>query len=416
MLVGECFLGVFEDSARRFLENPALQALPPIVTTSRVKHETQTCKVLQSDHSIVVVVQHIQSGRYQMTTFPLASPLQFADSCTSDVIVAFLREQLNVPLLEAVRARFPYNWDVGVTDRGSANLKAESQMQHGDPSANRLTIPCNLHIGFNSQGRQFDPVKEVVSCMIAFALSQRPGGALSKFRAELSSVLVSMVTIVESRPPSSEDPRIVHRDAIFALFLGECNLPTQKRRASLELLFNGNLDDDAIVWHTGGQVVLSVDEWAEEAVGALFPHATPLFPRHRWLRSHSTINEIGLLGCCHGLLQKVVPRWLSALAGKVPRPLLPDGAPGGAVFEDDGDDHAAGDAFAPQHPGAYVNPADGNIDWVAYNAAQRGTASSLPTLAPPSKLIVIRIVVGPQVRVCRSEGLPTPPFTNSLRV
>ena len=56
--------------------------------------------------------------------------------------------------------------------------------------------------------------------------------------------------------------------------------------------------------------------WAERVAKALYPCATKMFPRGRWVNSLESVNEVTLLMNVHGIFRRSVPIWLNKMKGK----------------------------------------------------------------------------------------------------
>jgi hypothetical protein len=379
---------------RRFRESETsvlvVDDRPPL--EKRPKKETETCKILQSDHKILVLLKNKTSKRLMGVCFPIAPPLQITDSCTGAVLVKFLKEQMHVPMLEALRSRALFDFDVATCDRGSSNLLAEAALAQESLMRHRLTLHCNLHIGHTVQGKQYDPIQRFISGILAFALAQRSSGSSAKFRQALQLVLSKHCVPVHAARPAADDPRTVHRDRMLDLFLSTSVLDKQ-RKVSLKVLLTGDVTQDTINWFTN-QEHPDKEKWAEKVAWNLYPHMTPLFPRSRWLKSHCCLNEVGLLCNIHNLYRNVVAVWCALVQNKPVGPLLK--APNVEPVESgsDGDEEAE----MPDR-GSFLK--DGQMDWSAYNEAQRGCALRLSKQDPGPTAIVARISLAPMVDMFR---------------
>ena len=109
----------------------------------------ETIKVLQSEHYVLFLFYDGDNGRRPALCVPFTAPLEITDSCTGEVVHAFLREQLTIPMLDQLRGLFPFSFDVGCADKGSANIKAEAiALADLSTRSSRLLLPCDLHIGY----------------------------------------------------------------------------------------------------------------------------------------------------------------------------------------------------------------------------------------------------------------------------
>ena len=262
----------------------------------------------------------------------------------------------------------------------------------------RLTIPCNSHLGFLAQGRQYDPVKPWISGAIAFSLAQRGLGCTAKFRSCLKAWLRARVAHRIAMPPGPQDPRTLHRDKILALFLPNTT-EGDERRIVLQAWLHGDVSSSSIVFFSPHQNP-DLDVWAGEVTAALYPRSTPLFPRHRWLRSHATVDSVGLLTNIHNLASHVVPIWVQVFGGK----RIED-----VVRDDDVDLEPLGDCSVlaidlrddevveEAAQGPRYNEA-GQLDWAAYNEIQRGSTLRFAASNPGPICIIARVALDPAVQ------------------
>jgi hypothetical protein len=127
------------------------------------------------------------------------------------------------------------------------------------------------------------------------------------------NALASMVDIRAGCPPAASDPRILHRDCLFDIFVAK-DKTGQLRRAELSFLFNDDLDAcNNIVWYNPG-LPMTVEAWAKRAGEALLPSSIAPFPRHRWVNSLASLSEFGLLFNVHGAFALAAPKWLMMMS------------------------------------------------------------------------------------------------------
>eukprot|EP00959_Pyramimonas_sp_CCMP1952_P065385 1364967-Pyramimonas_sp.AAC.1 len=130
------------------------------------------------------------------------------------------------------------------------------------------------------------------------------------------------------------------------------------------------------------------------------------FPRTRWLRSHSTLNSVGLLASCHSLLTQVAAVWTILVSGKPAPPMLDTGA-----LETDFDLSVDDVLSAGAEPKKSDFMKDGALDWAAYNKANRGCARRFSVQAPGPWSMVTRLCVQPMVtltdRLLKRSGMGT---------
>ncbi len=114
-----------------------------------VSEPTARVKLVQSEVSLGMLVQDMQSQAYHMFRIPLAVPLQCLDSSTGAALHACARETLSIPLWEFTQQMFPNNFMVAVMDRASENNSSLG------PFALALVarFPCDAHICSTSTER-----------------------------------------------------------------------------------------------------------------------------------------------------------------------------------------------------------------------------------------------------------------------
>ena len=376
----------------------------------------QTCKILQSSHQLGFLVYNNTKEEFLAILVPLNAPLSVADSCTGEVLVQFLREQLHVPLMTAAAEKFGFVFRSSTSDRAKTNFKAERAF------TTSLHVSCDLHIASNVQGRQYEPIQSTISGLLAAALAQKPWGALGKLREALSFVLLQRLVIIAGPPPCADDPRTLHRARLLDLFLPR-TCRGDARRLQLATLMNGDWTSATIHWHTE-EANPDRNRWAALLVDALVPTAWPVFPRARWLLSHAAINEAGLLACCHRLLEQVLPAWVAMLKNpmaRVPPPLADPESDDETVIKDDDDDTASEEQEVgqQQHQQQQQQPrrrhqqqqqqqqqkqrpqASGDrqekMDWAEFNERQRGNALTWALTRPGAILLTARVCLAPLV-------------------
>ena len=178
--------------------------------------------------------------------------LQALDSVTGETSKAAIDKIWDIPLMQAVRAKFPRNIDVRTADRASANLRADAGLQAEKSSHWHLLISCNAHIAHTCQGRSYKPLDKTLSGLIAYALAQKPGGAIRKLREQLACVLRLSVRVLPGPAPRPQDPRCVHRDLILQACISGQTFAAARRRVHLQELLHGDLTSDTVEVPTSG--------------------------------------------------------------------------------------------------------------------------------------------------------------------
>jgi hypothetical protein len=181
--------------------------------------------------------------------------------------------QMEFPLLKTVSRMFPAQYRTRTTDSASANIRAETASNNeSPPSESSFHVKCTVHRASTAQGHAYGPSSGLISDLLGFSLSQRPGGAPCKFRAALAHVLSSSVKVYKSRAPDLPPQQLAYREACLAAFLPE-GIAGSERRLALCFYLNGNWSSEKIAWYTE-DVDPDVKHWASEAARALYPSAT----------------------------------------------------------------------------------------------------------------------------------------------
>ena len=209
-------------------------------------------------------------------------------------------------------------------DRASSNLKLEgalSSRARETENEARIWYPCLTHLLSTIACHQYSLVKDAITGCVSFALSQRAAGALGKLRAGLECLIEARVVV--TREPTSEffDPGKQWRETMLDLLfpLASTDHPLAKQEAAsvkiISKLLNGDWKERRIVHHCCCDLPCEPSEFARTLASTLLPHATPLFPRHRWTGADKTLRAILLLAP-HNMLADLVPVWLDAVTKK----------------------------------------------------------------------------------------------------
>ena len=201
-----------------------------------------------------------------------------------------------------------------------------------------------------------------ISGLLSLSLSQQGSGALGTLRDLLGEIIEERLQIVYDVAPHGEIAR--RREAVHDLFLplpadvadatarSSSSVLVVQRRRVLSCLFNGDLEEPAIVHHCGFGCCHSAEQTLARfrALGtwALLPHKCPRLARHRWTGHAPAVEWAGLLASHHGLLQALLARWLVAADDLEAAAFLDDDAGlGGGILGDAVPEH---DAFVQPDP------------------------------------------------------------------
>ena len=210
-------------------------------------------------------------------------------------------------------------FNLPVTDRASANLKAERDISSDGAGAINAHFLCRIHKASQIQNKQFELVAHHVSGLLHSALSMRGGGNRSTLRRILLQIIADRLVVHIGDPPEQYRS---HREAIFDLFLNSdasmnehCKVPTQRREVQKCILghfFSGDIQNQDIVEYYAPEPMPKekiLKMYERVAVPMLLPSVCPVFARSRWIGGELSIDFAGLLSSIHGLLQPMLQKW-----------------------------------------------------------------------------------------------------------
>ena len=105
--------------------------------------------------------------------------------------------------------------------------------------------------------------------------------------------LLARVQKVDAPPPASDHMIVVQRNALLDFALSD-SLADARRKSTLKILLTSDIESDKILLYTQDPDA-TVEEWAQRVADAMYPAATPIFPRSRWLNSSKAMSETLLL-------------------------------------------------------------------------------------------------------------------------
>ena len=214
-----------------------------------------------------------------------------------------------------------------------------------------------MHCLHTIVGRCLSILSDTVSGAIAFALAQKPAGAVDTFRSALKIVLRQSVDVVHGGLPPRPDADITeYRAAFLDCFIqGRPGLTAKRRRLILERRVRDDWQSDRLVLYVRAgaspeEVEQEMEDWAEDVSEALAPTAVKVFARSRWCTSGATAADLFLLCTCHNLAARAIPVWIQLLGGKIDS----------SIWDDLGD--------------IVLESLEGEQYWAAFNDKQRGDA------------------------------------------
>jgi hypothetical protein len=181
------------------------------------------------------------------------------------------------------------------------------------PNHFRLSKCCEVHKAFAVARAQFDVWPQLVSSMIAFAISQRAAGALDLLR-ECAVVFFKcrLKFVSDVRPP----PHCKVQLALMLpwMFRG----PDTGRRSVIETFLNGDWSDSDPqhyhCWDCTCKCKSGEDAGAfieDSLVPSIMRTLVRLFPRHRWTGAEAILGDTLRMTAPHQLINQIGPVSLS---------------------------------------------------------------------------------------------------------
>ena len=227
---------------------------------------------------------------------------------------------------------------------------------------------------------------------------------MEHLRAEAKDIIKRRVRICIGAPERTAAQKAQIED-LFDLCLprsGPREEANSIRRSELEVLLQGDVFSDEILWYLPDARVRLANEndlkeyFSDRLSRLLVPGPLPLFPRHRWTGADATLEWL-LLTCVHNLMKAVVPGWLRRCgAGRKPT-------------WKDRTKIDAWDRYEMQEDQIVLyepsNLPDGvKFDWHEENAHQRGDALNWSRQdATPIRLVILSVVLAPLARLLAAE-------------
>ena len=127
--------------------------------------------------------------------------------------------------------------------------------------------------------------------------------------------------------------------------------------------------------------------WAAETALALLPKGVPVFQRHRWMNSTTSVAETALIANTFNLLERTTPLWVGELKGRVAAEAPIPSWCVDSESEDEGENVAKAAVQGQK------------IDFAAFNRRQRRDARTFAQSKPGPGLLVLLACSQPQARL-----------------
>lgn len=157
----------------------------------------------------ISVVMRCKDGRCTLIQMPLTTPLTLSDHGTAEVAKETLQRVSEVDLRASVRSKCKADVVLTPSDAASSNLRYFAHMKEADGGQRlHLNLACEVHFLHNLTGRGLATINRFVSGLIAWTLSQQPGGCTAKLREAIEGVLFCSVRVHKAAAPKPGGPRM----------------------------------------------------------------------------------------------------------------------------------------------------------------------------------------------------------------
>ena len=402
--------------------------------------EKAVTKVLQTQFSLAFLMKS-PAGRYQVVHGAVPTYLQGMDRNTSECIMACELDLEDLaPELKRASRMFAVRIQHAVTDRYSANIKAELAMNADDKDGWILShMFCKSHMIAQVLTKCTALLDSDISGVIALALAMQHAGSVQQLRKALNSIWSDRLLVKPG--PAPQFPKR-HRREVHDMFLSvlpegaaagdkryaAANTKRKQQRMILEHYLNGELRSPEICHYTTtgktrAQILREFEVWVTPA---LVPGRCEVFPRSRWVGADLAVDFAGLLAAHHNIFGDLVARWITThAAGSKQQPQATTAAASASAVSAEPRQGWAGLALldgswtlpaAPVVPGPTVDEAEGQVvsepavaldaaradeaakdeqSWAAFNKSMKDKAKAWAASAPGAALCMMRTVMQP---------------------
>jgi hypothetical protein len=234
---------------RQLPQDFCLKDMTHIYLSFRNGQTAMDAKVMNTELHFAFVIYDVVRDRSVCFHIEMPTPLTTCDRSTAINIERMLSDlQDRIPLLSAFRKLFKHCINLLVRDRASSNLLAEQNMFNKLATDLNLGLHCAVHNLHTSVKVTLAIVDDIVSGVIAFALTMKQNGAFDTLSGCLHALIVqSSVPIRGGVPPEDDSVVIQYRDAVLEVFAGACpTLAVRRRLVVLRHKVKSNLQVDSI--------------------------------------------------------------------------------------------------------------------------------------------------------------------------
>ena len=178
----------------------------------------EVAKVFQTQFCCGMLLYNAATADSCLVKMALPSIMACVDSASAENIVRVQSEAESiVPSLQSLAQNTDVVFNIPVTDRASANIRAERELNATTPNGASTHFHCRVHKASQVQTKQFSHAELHVSGLLHVALSQRGGGARRALRNILHDIIKDRLNIYIGEAP---DQYRAHREAVLNLNLG----------------------------------------------------------------------------------------------------------------------------------------------------------------------------------------------------
>eukprot|EP00971_Amphidinium_carterae_P134771 2670820-Amphidinium_carterae.2 len=282
-----------------------------------MKEGSVTAKVLQTrSHSGIVIAVN---GSIVTLVYDTISPLQTMSRGSSAVLLQALSR--NGSTSEPMTNGYDFRSRLVSLDRAAYNTKAEAAHAiNRGPGWVTALFYCDAHGCSNAVGKTVDALQtSKVSGIIAMALILRQGSALKFFKQCMQDVILEKLLLLRGHAPVSA---VKYKEKVMQIFMSGPS-STFLDKLLMWKLPNGNWQRrDCIEYYLPGHVerIPSKSELAAMLVGGLmyvFLRRKPtIFTKNRWTGLDTSLDQLGRLEACHGLLTRTFFKFVQKQSGK----------------------------------------------------------------------------------------------------